>query len=128
MPLFTERNNRAPKIAPSGRLMVLGYLMTRRFRTLLGQGNDAVARLDYELEQDEYRFAFQLETSDPTVRGWLQISDRMAAEVAQVTQNGESHAWETTPHGRLRIRDIDPNAEVRIRFKTAAEKVLHTTP
>ena len=119
MPLFTERNNPAPRLAPSGRLTVLGYLMTRRFGTLFGQGNDAVVRLDYELDRDEYRFAFQLETSDPSVRGWLHVTDRTASEVAEIRQNGKPHPWETTTDGHIRIRDLDPNAKLTIRFKKA---------
>ncbi len=119
MPLFTERNNPALKLAPSGRLMVLGYLMTRRFGALFGQGNDAVVGLDYELDQGEYRFAFRLKTSDPSVRGWLHITDRMASEVDEITQDGKHQAWETTPDGHIRIRDLEPNAALAIRFKPA---------
>jgi prolyl oligopeptidase family protein len=122
MPLFTERNNPAPKLAPTGRLMVLGYLMTRRFGTLFGQGNDAVVQLDYELDENEYRFAFQLQTSDPSVLGWLHIPNRVASEVAEIAQNGKSHGWETTPDGHIRIRDIDPNAELTVRFNRDENK------
>ena len=122
MPLFTQRNNPAPTLAPSGRLMVLGYLMTRRFGTMFGQGNDAAVQLDYELDEDGYRFSFQLESSDPSVRGWLQVTDRMASEVVEITQNGKPHAWATTPDGRVRIRDINPNAKLTVRFEKAENK------
>lgn len=97
--------------------MVLGYLMTRRFGTMFGQGNDAVVQLDYELNKDAYRFVFQLGSSDPSIRGWLQITDRMASEVVEITLNGKPHAWETIPDGQVLIRDIDPNAKLTFRFK-----------
>ncbi len=119
MPLFIERNNPAPKLAPSGQFMILGYLMTKRFRTLFGQGNNAVVQLDYVLVQHEYRFAFQLKTSDPSVRGWLRITDRMASDVANVFQNQKPHAWEATPDGHVLIRDVDPRATVTVQFKRA---------
>lgn len=122
MPLFTQRNNPAPRLAPVGRLMVLGYLMTRQFGTMFGQGNDAVVQLDYELAKDEYRFVFQLESSDPSVRGWLQVTDRMASEVVAISQNGKPHEWETMPDGHARIRDINPNAKLTICFAKAGNK------
>ena len=122
MQLFTERNNAAPKLAPTGRLMVLGYLMTRRFGTLFGQGNDAVVQLDYELKEDEYRFAFQLKSSDPSVRGWLHVADRRASQVAEITQDGKSLAWEATSGDHFRIRDINSNGELTIRFKRAEKQ------
>ena len=119
MPLFLERGNSAPKLNSSGQLVVLGYLMTKRFRTLFAQGNDAVVKIDYQLNQDEYRFIFQLKSTDPSIRGWLQITDKKATDIAEVIQNDMPLAWETTPDGFIRIREIDPNATLTVRFNKA---------
>jgi hypothetical protein len=97
--------------------MVLGYMMTCRFGTMFGQGNDAVVQLDYELDEDEYRFVFQPESSDPSVRGWLRVKDHLAAEVAEITLNGKPHTWEPTPDGHVLTRNVDPNAKLIVRFK-----------
>ncbi|MBI5818110.1 MAG: prolyl oligopeptidase family serine peptidase [Verrucomicrobia bacterium] len=117
VPLFLNRNNPNPALKPEGRLMVLGYLMTKRFQALFGQGNDAVAELSYKLSPQEYRFAFSRRSSDPDVRGWLRISDRNATEVASVHVDGKDFPWEKTTDGHMVVRDINPNETVVVRFK-----------
>ena len=116
LPLFSKRNKLAPKIAPSGRLMILGYLMTKRFRTLFGQGNDAVVQLDYQLSPDKYQFIFKQQSSDASVRGYLKIIDRKPSEVKRITKNGKSQLWETTTNGHVLVRDIEPDATVTIHY------------
>jgi pimeloyl-ACP methyl ester carboxylesterase len=117
VPLFTGRNNPAPTVAAEGKLMVLGFLMTKRFQVLFGQGNDAVAEVRYKLGPREDRFTFVPKSSDRSVRGWLRISGRAASEVASVSQDGLDHPWETQPDGRLMIRDIHPSATLAVRYR-----------
>ena len=62
-----------PVLAPQGDFVVLGYLRTRRFSVWLGEGNDAVARLSYELGDHEKVFRFARITSNPDIRGVLSI-------------------------------------------------------
>ena len=97
--------------------MVLGYLMTKRFQTFFGQGNDAVVELDYELQDVAYTFSFQLKTTDDRVKGWLKIPDRRADEVQDVTINGNDHSFESTPSGNIMIRDISGADKLVIRFR-----------
>ena len=114
---FLAKNNSALALKPSGKLMVLGYLMTKRFQTLFGQGNDAVVELDYELHKDLYTFSFQLKTTDNSVKGWLQIPDRRADEVQEVTTGGNDHPFESTPSGHIMIRDLSGADKLVIRFR-----------
>jgi dienelactone hydrolase/predicted GH43/DUF377 family glycosyl hydrolase len=117
MPRFTGRANPAPALDPEGRLAVLGYLMTKRFRVVFGHGNDAAAEVAYRLSPESYRFAFTRLSSDPDTRGWLRVTDRPAETVARVGSTRGDLAWEVTGHGHVLIRDIRPDDEITVRFK-----------
>ncbi|MEZ4585733.1 MAG: prolyl oligopeptidase family serine peptidase [Gemmatimonadales bacterium] len=65
-----------PVLADAGRMMVLGYLKTKRFFVWLGEGNDAVAELDYTLTGPVSTFSFRRRSSDPEVRGRLVVPNR----------------------------------------------------
>jgi hypothetical protein len=60
-----------PILSDAGRLIVLGYIKTHRFLVWLGQGDDAVARLDYKLSFKRSVFSFRRLSQDKTVRGKL---------------------------------------------------------
>ena len=98
-------------------MKVLGYLMTKRFQTLFGQGNDTVVDLDYDLKEDTYEFNFTLDSTDSSVRGWLKVTDRQVNEVKQITLNGKDHPWETTQSGHILMRNISPASTLVIRFQ-----------
>jgi alpha/beta superfamily hydrolase len=117
LPFMLHRNNPSPTIKPEGRLMVLGYLMTRRFQVLAGHGNDAVAELRYRLAPHQYRFQFSRKSSDPEARAWLRLTDRAAGRVVGVTQDGRPLAWEALPNGQTVIRDITLTGTVVVQFK-----------
>jgi len=117
MPLVLNRNNPDPRIDEHGRLMVLGFLMTKRFQALFGQGNDAVVRLRYALEPNEYRFQFRLQTSDPTVRGWLRIMDRAPEELLELLEDDQPRSFDVDEAGRILLRDVLPNGRYRLRFR-----------
>jgi len=117
LPLMLEGNNPSPALRPEGRLMVLGYLMTRRFQILVGQGNDAVAEVAYQLAPGQYRFEFSRKSSDAEARAWLRLSDSGAGRVVGVTQDGRPLAWETASNGRTTIRDIALSGTVVVQLK-----------
>ena len=116
LPLFRGKANPSPQIRAQGTFVVLGYLFTRRFRVVFGHGNDAVARLEYELEDGRYRFRFARQSRDQGVRGWLRVMDRKAHAVASVTQDGTEHPWTEDADGRPLVRDVRPDAELVVRF------------
>lgn len=116
-PPVTAKNNPNPTLKPAGHLVVLGFLMTKRFQVLFGQGNDAVAELDYKLLPREYAFAFSGKTSNARCRGWVRVTDRSADEVAGVVQDGKSRPWEKDATGRIVIRDVPSTSSVTVRFK-----------
>lgn len=60
-----------PVLADAGRLIVLGFVKTQRFLVWLGQGDDAVARLDYQLSFKRNEFRFRRLSHDKNVRGKL---------------------------------------------------------
>jgi hypothetical protein len=71
VPRILAGSHPAPVLADAGRLTVLGYVKTRRFFVWLGRGDDAVARLDYQLSPGRGEFRFRRVSSDPTVQGRL---------------------------------------------------------
>lgn len=73
LPAILSRTVPAPVLAPAGVLTVPGFLKTRRFEIVLGAGDDAVARVGYELGVDEGTFHFRRLSSDPAVRGVLRF-------------------------------------------------------
>ena len=60
-----------PVLADRGKLVVLGYVKTKRFFVWLGGGNDAVAELDYELHPFESIFRFKRLTQNKEAKGRL---------------------------------------------------------
>ncbi|MDD4103290.1 MAG: prolyl oligopeptidase family serine peptidase, partial [Kiritimatiellae bacterium] len=115
-PMF-ERNNPAPQLDRDGRLVVLGYLMTKPFRVFFGHGNDAAAEVAYRLAPETYHFAFKPLSSDPDVRGWLRVTDRPTEAVVRVGSKRGDLAWEVTADGHALIRDIRLDDEIEICFK-----------
>ena len=76
-----------PMLADTGRLIVGGYLRTERFAVGLGNGTDALARLDYELSPNRLQFWFRRLSRDPRAVGWLEIPE-VAGGSWRVTQDG----------------------------------------
>lgn len=63
----------APVLADAGRMVVVGYLKTKRYMVWLGTGENAVARLDYQLSPTKKEFRFRRLSSDRSVRGKLHL-------------------------------------------------------
>lgn len=62
-----------PVLADAGRLTVLGYVQTKRFSIWLGEGDDAVADVDYSLAGQTDYFTFTPRSSDPSITGRLTL-------------------------------------------------------
>ncbi|MFC2164084.1 alpha/beta hydrolase family protein [Acidobacteriota bacterium] len=58
-----------PVLADAGRMVVLGFLKTKRFLVWLGEGDDAVARLDYQMSPRHYEFRFRRLSNDKVKTG-----------------------------------------------------------
>lgn len=108
-----DRNNPDPQLAPEGDLIVPGFLMTKRFQILFGHGNDAVVKVRYVLDSKEYRFDFRLLTSDPSVRGWLRVTDRRPEEVESVRADGQKRTIERD----CIVRELSPNSDCVIQLR-----------
>ena len=94
-----------------------GFLVTKRFRLFFGQGDDAVTEVEYDLAEDTLRFAFELQTSDPAVRGRLEVPGVRTDHVAEVRENGNPRVLEAGPDGSLVLRDVLPNGAYEIKLK-----------
>jgi hypothetical protein len=106
----------APVLADAGRLTVLGYVKTRRFFVWLGQGDDAVARLDYQLGPGRAEFRFRRLSSDPAARGRLTLP------------NPDGAAW-TVEVDRQVVRAAARDREIAVELPLDAVVVLrHTSP
>ncbi len=62
-----------PVLSQQGNMVVLGYVDTKPFTVWLGEGNNAVAKLYYELRTHEKVFQLERMSSDPAVRGFIRI-------------------------------------------------------
>jgi len=58
-------------LADAGRLVVLGFIKTEKFLIWLGEGNDAVAKVDYGLSPGGASFYFRRLSQDTSKRGEL---------------------------------------------------------
>ncbi|MFB0518304.1 MAG: alpha/beta hydrolase family protein [Acidobacteriota bacterium] len=71
LPVIMSRSHPVPLLADAGRLVVLGFVKTDKFLIWLGEGNDAVARVDYGLSPNGAGFYFRRLSQDPSKKGEL---------------------------------------------------------
>lgn len=90
-----------PVLADAGRMVVLGFLKTHRFLVWLGEGDDAVARLDYKMSPSRYEFRFRRLSSDRNKTG----------KVILPNPNKDSWAIKIN-HKTVKENVIDPEIEV----------------
>ena len=89
-----------PVLADGGRMMVLGYLRTKQFLIWLGNGDNAVADLEYTLTGPVNTFAFRRLTADPTVKGRLRVP------------NPAGYRWQAEVGGKVVAEGAAPEIEV----------------
>jgi dienelactone hydrolase len=65
----------APVMPAEGELVVIGHLITPRFRCVAGRGDDGAARVRFSFGQGEVRFSFVPLTSDPALPVQLTLTD-----------------------------------------------------
>ncbi|MCX7974100.1 MAG: prolyl oligopeptidase family serine peptidase [Candidatus Aminicenantes bacterium] len=95
LPVIMSRSHPAPILAEAGRMVVLGFVKTKKFLIWLGEGDDAVARVDYSLSSHGATFNFRRLSSDPNKRGKL-IYENPDATPFQVLINDRSVIEKTT--------------------------------
>lgn len=71
IPAILTGTHPEPVLADAGRMVVLGFLKTKRFLVWLGAGDNAVARLDYQLSPMRKEFHFRRLSTDRNIRGKL---------------------------------------------------------
>ncbi len=71
LPAIMSGTHPAPVLADAGRMFVPGFLKTEKFLIWLGEGNDAVARVDYNLGTTASIFFFRRLSRDETKTGKL---------------------------------------------------------
>jgi hypothetical protein len=78
-----------PVLKSSGTLMVLGYVRTRPFTLWLGDGQDAVADLAYDVTASAKRLELHVASIDKTITGALCVETAdMAGQVVTIALNG----------------------------------------
>jgi dienelactone hydrolase len=91
-----------PVLADAGRMIVLGFLKTKRFLVWLGEGDDAVARLDYQVNPSRYEFRFRRLSSDRNKTGRV------------IIPNPNKDSWAIKINHKTVKKDVtDPEIEVR---------------
>lgn len=71
LPAIMSGTHPAPVLADAGRMFVPGFLKTEKFLIWLGEGNDAAARVDYNLGTAASIFFFRRLSRDETKTGKL---------------------------------------------------------
>lgn len=71
LPVILSKSHPAPILADAGRLIILGFVKTKKFLIWLGEGNDAVAKVDYSLNPDISIFYFRRLSKNPSKKGNL---------------------------------------------------------
>jgi len=116
LPQILSKSHPAPLLADSGRLVILGFLKTNRFFIQLGEGNDAVAQVDYSLSSDLSTFNFRRRSSDPTKKGQL-VFDNTERQPFAVLVNNETVTAKTSASpiritfgldDRISLKKIEP--------------------
>jgi hypothetical protein len=72
-PRILNREFIRPQLELSGELLIPGFLITRFFEILLGNGESAVARLQYSLGENRYEFQLQHMYGAEDTTGWLRM-------------------------------------------------------
>jgi pimeloyl-ACP methyl ester carboxylesterase len=62
-----EQNKAIPQMPEQGKLTVLGFVITPKFRCFLGKGDDAVAEISYKISENQAEFQLKALSSDSTV-------------------------------------------------------------
>jgi len=88
LPTILSKSHPAPVLADAGRLHILGFIKTKKFLILLGEGNDAVARVDYFLSHSSSTFYFRRLSKDITKKGKL-IYENASKDSYQVSVNNQ---------------------------------------
>jgi len=81
-----------PVMPPAGKLAIIGFAITPRFRCVLGNGDDAVATLDYDLRNGSAHFRFTPHSSNPKAKAHVTLLQNGAPCDIEVLVNGERKA------------------------------------
>lgn len=108
-----------PILADRGKLIVLGYIKTKRFFIWLGNGTDAVAELDYELHPLESIFRFKRLSQNKKAKGRL-IYPNEEEYPLSVWINNKQVAPQSTEK-KITV-EFDLNCRINIRRELPTEK------
>jgi len=101
LPSIFSKSQPAPVLSDAGRLVILGFVKTKKFVIWLGEGNDAVAKLDYVLSPSTSTFYFRRLSQDPSKKGNL-IFENLNKENYQVIVN-DRVIMEKTNDSQLKV-------------------------
>ena len=94
-----DNNLQTPVMPNNDSLVVLGFIVTPKFSCFLGNGDDASATVDYDIQADQATFNFSPLTSDSTVTGTLTLTPDIADHDAHVYIDGVKTA--VIPQGAM---------------------------
>ncbi len=81
-----------PAMKNSGQLTVLGFIVTPRFKSFLGKGDDAAAKVKYEFSAGNAKFTFSPLTSDRKAKAAVTLVPEIADKDYDVSVNGSKFA------------------------------------
>lgn len=85
---MNDNNLQAPIMTNDGSLVVLGFIVTPKFKCFLGNGDDAAATVEYHFQGDRATFNFSPLTSDNTVTGTMILEPDIAEHDTHVFVDG----------------------------------------
>ena len=103
MPVIMSRSHPAPVLADAGKMVVLGFVKTKKFLIWLGEGNDAVARVNYGLSPEAAAFYFRRLSQDASQKGEL------------IYYNPERKSYKVLVNDQVVIEETD-SPEIKVEF------------
>ncbi|HBG27401.1 MAG: hypothetical protein A2Y10_19040 [Planctomycetes bacterium GWF2_41_51] len=110
---MSNNNLKTPTMPANGNLVVLGFIVTPKFKCFLGSGDDAAASVEYHFQDDRASFDFSALTSDNTRTGTLILEPNTADYDLQVCINGTQTAIIEQRHNLQFNFPIESSVEIR---------------
>jgi len=101
---------------PVGQLVVLGFIVTPRFTCVLGNGDDAAAKISYEFKNDTVKFTLSPMTSDRKAKAVVTLVDSPSSRIKQVFVDGKNGMF--SKKGDQPVAEGTVNSVIEFRFTT----------
>ena len=102
-----------PRIADAGELVVLGFVVTKKFALYVGDGQDAAADVSYAIADGKLTFTSKARTSDPARPLTVRLPKRRYAKVSAAAVDGKpARVAQTADHFTIVSASLNCRVEI----------------